>query len=76
MLQDLDLMVQRRVLQCYIKLINLSPAGSSEPAASGASGEGDARGGDARARGGGDAAAASCCLRLSRCLSRLRADER
>ncbi|KAI6785730.1 putative heat repeat protein [Emericellopsis cladophorae] len=29
-LQDLDLMVQRRVLQCYIKLINLSPAGSSE----------------------------------------------
>jgi hypothetical protein len=29
-LQDLDLMVQRRVLQCYIKLVNLSPAGSSE----------------------------------------------
>ncbi|PNY25879.1 Pof6 interactor protein 1 [Tolypocladium capitatum] len=29
-LQDLDLMVQRRVLQCYIKLVNLSPAGGSE----------------------------------------------
>ncbi|KAL6869545.1 hypothetical protein ACO1O0_000871 [Amphichorda felina] len=29
-LQDLDMMVQRRVLQCYIKLVNLSPAGSSE----------------------------------------------
>lgn len=29
-LQDLDLMVQRRVLQCYIKLVNLSPAGASE----------------------------------------------
>ena len=29
-LQDLDMMVQRRVLQCYIKLINLSPAGGSE----------------------------------------------
>jgi hypothetical protein len=29
-LQDLDLMVQRRVLQCYTKLVNLSPAGGSE----------------------------------------------
>lgn len=29
-LQDLEMMVQRRVLQCYIKLVNLSPAGSSE----------------------------------------------
>ncbi|KAM4054782.1 pof6 interactor protein 1 [Hirsutella rhossiliensis] len=29
-LQDLDMMVQRRVLQCYIKLVNLSPAGGSE----------------------------------------------
>jgi HEAT repeat-containing protein 5 len=29
-LQDLELMVQRRVLQCYIKLVNLSPAGGSE----------------------------------------------
>ena len=29
-LQDLDLMVQRRVLQCYIKLVNMSPAGGSE----------------------------------------------
>jgi hypothetical protein len=29
-LLDLDLMVQRRVMQCYIKLVNLSPAGSSE----------------------------------------------
>ena len=29
-LQDLEIMVQRRVLQCYIKLVNLSPAGSSE----------------------------------------------
>ncbi|KJZ79005.1 hypothetical protein HIM_01778 [Hirsutella minnesotensis 3608] len=29
-LQDLDLMVQRRVLQCYIKLVNQSPAGGSE----------------------------------------------
>lgn len=29
-LQDLDRMVQRRVLQCYIKLVNLSPGGSSE----------------------------------------------
>lgn len=29
-LQDLDLMVQRRVMQCYIKLVNLSPAGGSE----------------------------------------------
>jgi len=29
-LQDLDMMVQRRVLQCYIKLINLSPPGGSE----------------------------------------------
>ncbi|KAK2595771.1 hypothetical protein QQS21_006597 [Conoideocrella luteorostrata] len=27
---DLDMMVQRRVLQCYIKLVNLSPAGGSE----------------------------------------------
>ena len=29
-LHDLDLMVQRRVLQCYAKLVNLSPAGGSE----------------------------------------------
>lgn len=29
-LQDLDLMVQRRVLQCYTKLVIQSPAGSSE----------------------------------------------
>ncbi|KAI1856989.1 uncharacterized protein JN550_013520 [Neoarthrinium moseri] len=29
-LQDLDLMVQRRVLQCYTKLVNQSPAGGSE----------------------------------------------
>ncbi|KAH8668301.1 armadillo-type protein [Xylariales sp. PMI_506] len=29
-LQDLDLMVQRRVLQCYMKLVNQSPAGGSE----------------------------------------------
>ncbi|RDL35275.1 ARM repeat-containing protein [Venustampulla echinocandica] len=29
-LHDLDLMVQRRVLQCYTKLVNLSPAGGSE----------------------------------------------
>jgi hypothetical protein len=29
-LQDLELMVQRRVLQCYVKLVNLSPSGSSE----------------------------------------------
>lgn len=29
-LQDLDLMTQRRVLQCYEKLVNLSPAGGSE----------------------------------------------
>lgn len=29
-LQDLDRMVQRRVLQCYIKLVNLSPGGSGE----------------------------------------------
>ncbi|KAF6817130.1 hypothetical protein CSOJ01_02550 [Colletotrichum sojae] len=29
-LHDLDMMVQRRVLQCYIKLVNLSPAGGSE----------------------------------------------
>ena len=29
-LHDLDLMVQRRVLQCYMKLVNLSPAGGSE----------------------------------------------
>ncbi|KLU81211.1 HEAT repeat protein [Magnaporthiopsis poae ATCC 64411] len=29
-LYDLDMMVQRRVLQCYIKLINLSPAGGTE----------------------------------------------
>ncbi|KAF4124114.1 HEAT repeat protein [Geosmithia morbida] len=29
-LQDLDMMVQRRVLQCYIKLVNLSPTAGSE----------------------------------------------
>ena len=29
-LHDLVLMVQRRVLQCYAKLVNLSPAGSSD----------------------------------------------
>ncbi|KAF2180230.1 hypothetical protein K469DRAFT_640024 [Zopfia rhizophila CBS 207.26] len=29
-LHDFDLMVRRRVLQCYTKLVNLSPAGSSE----------------------------------------------
>lgn len=29
-LQDLEMMVQRRVLQCYIKLVNQSPAGGSE----------------------------------------------
>lgn len=29
-LQDLDRMVQRRVLQCYVKLVNLSPGGSGE----------------------------------------------
>lgn len=29
-LLDLDLMVQRRVLQCYTKLVNSSPAGGSE----------------------------------------------
>jgi hypothetical protein len=29
-LLDLDVMVQRRVLQCYTKLVNLSPSGSSE----------------------------------------------
>ncbi|QPH01774.1 hypothetical protein C2857_005977 [Epichloe festucae Fl1] len=29
-LHDLDMMVQRRVLQCYIKLVNLSPAGGSD----------------------------------------------
>jgi hypothetical protein len=29
-LQDLSLMVQRRVLQCYTKLVNLSPAGGSD----------------------------------------------
>jgi len=29
-LHDLDLMVQRRVLQCYTKLVNLSPASGSE----------------------------------------------
>ncbi len=29
-LHDLDLMVRRRVLQCYSKLVNLSPIGSSE----------------------------------------------
>ncbi|KAF2084373.1 HEAT repeat protein-like protein [Saccharata proteae CBS 121410] len=29
-LQDLDLMVRRRVLQCYTKLLNISPPGSSE----------------------------------------------
>jgi hypothetical protein len=29
-LQDFDLMVRRRVLQCYTKLVDLSPVGSSE----------------------------------------------
>lgn len=29
-LQDLEMMVQRRVLQCYVKLVNQSPAGGSE----------------------------------------------
>jgi hypothetical protein len=29
-LNDFDLMVRRRVLQCYTKLVDLSPAGSSE----------------------------------------------
>ncbi|OCK79552.1 ARM repeat-containing protein [Lepidopterella palustris CBS 459.81] len=29
-LHDFDLMVRRRVLQCYSKLVNLSPSGSSE----------------------------------------------
>ncbi len=29
-LHDLDLMVRRRVLQCYTKLVNLSPSGSNE----------------------------------------------
>lgn len=29
-LQDLNMMVQRRVLQCYVKLVNQSPAGGSE----------------------------------------------
>ncbi|KAL3425845.1 hypothetical protein PVAG01_02636 [Phlyctema vagabunda] len=29
-LHDLDLMTQRRVLQCYTKLVNLSPVGGSE----------------------------------------------
>ncbi|KAG5941699.1 hypothetical protein E4U53_007370 [Claviceps sorghi] len=29
-LHDLDKMVQRRVLQCYIKLVNLSPVGGSD----------------------------------------------
>lgn len=29
-LHDLDLMVQRRVLQCYAKLVDLSPSGGSE----------------------------------------------
>ncbi|CAK7198854.1 hypothetical protein SEUCBS139899_001521 [Sporothrix eucalyptigena] len=29
-LHDLDVMVQRRVLQCYLRLINMAPAGSSE----------------------------------------------
>jgi hypothetical protein len=29
-LYDFDLMVRRRVLQCYTKLVDLSPAGSSE----------------------------------------------
>lgn len=29
-LQDLEKMVQRRVLQCYVKLVNQSPAGGSE----------------------------------------------
>ncbi|KAL1882023.1 hypothetical protein VTK73DRAFT_3005 [Phialemonium thermophilum] len=29
-LQDLEIMVQRRVLQCYTKLVNVSPAGGTE----------------------------------------------
>ncbi|PHH72523.1 hypothetical protein CDD82_5933 [Ophiocordyceps australis] len=29
-LQDIEVMVERRVLQCYIKLVNTSPAGGSE----------------------------------------------
>ncbi|KAI0481690.1 armadillo-type protein [Xylaria cf. heliscus] len=29
-LQDLDMMAQRRVLQCYVKLVNQSPPGGSE----------------------------------------------
>ncbi|KAL2201156.1 armadillo-type protein [Corynascus similis CBS 632.67] len=29
-LQDLEIMVQRRVLQCYTKLVNISPAGGTE----------------------------------------------
>lgn len=29
-LQDLEVMVQRRVLQCYTKLVNISPAGGTE----------------------------------------------
>lgn len=29
-LQDIEMMVQRRVMQCYIKLVNTSPAGGSE----------------------------------------------
>ncbi|KAK3333612.1 armadillo-type protein [Cercophora scortea] len=29
-LQDLEVMVQRRVLQCYTKLVNVSPAGGTE----------------------------------------------
>ncbi|KAI1816779.1 armadillo-type protein [Poronia punctata] len=29
-LQDLDMMAQRRVLQCYVRLVNQSPAGGSE----------------------------------------------
>lgn len=29
-LQDIDMMVQRRVLQCYIKLVTTSPAGGAE----------------------------------------------
>ncbi|CAK7265817.1 hypothetical protein SEPCBS119000_001712 [Sporothrix epigloea] len=29
-LHDLNVMVQRRVLQCYLRLINMAPAGSSE----------------------------------------------
>ena len=38
-LQDLDMMVQRRVLQCYITLVNQSPAGGSEALGKGDGGE-------------------------------------